>query len=507
MIKMNKTTISLMIISLISSVLGFSRNLILAFFYGTSIISDTYIIAMSIPGIVFGLIITGIAAGYIPIYSEIRNKIGEKESINFTNKLVNLLLLLSTVVIIISLTFTELIIKVVASGFDGQTLAMTVDFTRIIIVGIYFYALINIFTAFLQVKGNYIVPALIGFPLNIITILSIYLSSYTNVMVLAIGSVVASAVQFLILVPYIYKEGYQYKLVFSIRDPQIKKMIFLAIPVILGASVNQVNELIDRTIASQLSSGSISALNYASVINGFVQSIFVLSIVTAMFPMISKLAAENNKEGIKKSVIESINTLSLLIIPATIGAMFFAEPIVKLLLGRGSFDEESIKVTSEVLFVYSIGMLGFGMREVLSKAFFAIQDTRTPMNTAIIAVMINIILSLILSRYMGISGVALATSLATTISSLLLLIKFRTKLGRVKMKMILHSSIKILISSLLMGIVTKLIFNILCVTINSNLALIIAIIIGGIIYFIIIYFMKINEVEKIVSYLRIRFLK
>lgn len=138
----------------------------------------------------------------------------------------------------------------------------------------------------------------------------------------------------------------------------------------IGVSVNQINVLVDRTLASSIAVGGISALNYASRLNGFVQGMFVTTISSVMYPMISKMAAQNNMNGLKKSVSEAINIISLLVIPATVGAMVFAEPVVKLLFGRGAFDPQAISMTSDALFFYSMGMIGFGLREVLSSAFF-----------------------------------------------------------------------------------------------------------------------------------------
>jgi len=184
-------------------------------------------------------------------------------------------------------------------------------------------------------------------------------------------------------------------------------MVYIALPVIIGVSVNQINVLVDRTIASRVAEGGITALNYASRLNGFVQGIFVLSITTALYPMISKMVAESNMEGLKKSVSEAISGINLLVIPATVGSMIFAEPVVMLLFGRGKFDVEAIAMTSAALFFYSLGMLGFGLREVLSRAFYSLQDTKTPAINATIAVVMNIIPNIILSKYMGIGGLAL----------------------------------------------------------------------------------------------------
>lgn len=171
-------------------------------------------------------------------------------------------------------------------------------------------------------------------------------------------------------------------------------------------------------------------MTYASRLNDFVQGIFVLSFVTVMFPLISKMAVQKNKEDFKQSISEVISVVILIVVPASVGIMILAEPIIRLLFGHGHFDERAIEMTTHALFFYSIGMIGYGIREILNRTFYSLQDTKTPMYNASMAVILNIILSIILSYFMGISGIALATSISALFCSTLLVIKLRKKLER-----------------------------------------------------------------------------
>jgi putative peptidoglycan lipid II flippase len=276
-------------------------------------------------------------------------------------------------------------------------------------------------------------------------------------------------------------------------------MIIIALPVIAGQSVNQINVLVDRTLASGIAVGGISALNYANRLNGFIQGLFVASISTVLYPMISKMAAEDNMKGLKASISEAISVINLLVIPATIGAMIFSKEIVTLLFGRGAFTPEAIDMTGGALFYYSIGMIAFGLRDILSRAFYALQDTKTPMINATIAVVINIILNLVLSKYLGIGGLALATSIAAIVGTLLLFIALRRKIGGFGLKEITKSFIKISIASILMGFIALGSFNFFSQNIRQNLALILAIGIGALAYAILIYFMRIPEVDRTIE--------
>lgn len=496
---MKKTAILLMVITIFSKMFGFTREIALSYFYGASNISDAFLISLTIPSVIFSFIGTGLSTGYIPMYSKIEQKYGEREGNRYTNNLVNILLVLCTVIIIIGLLFTDNIVKLFASGFAGDTLKLAVKFTRISLLGIYFTGLISIFGAFLRIKGNYAVPALVGFPMNFFIIITIFLSSKTNILVLAVGSVIATASQLVLLMPFIHKTGYRYELVLDMKDKYIKKMVYIALPIVIGVSVNQINVLVDRTLASSIAVGGISALNYASKLNGFVQGMFVTTISSVMYPMISKMAAQNDISGLKKSVSEAINIISLLVIPATVGAMVFAEPVVRLLFGRGAFDPQAISMTSDALFYYSIGMIGFGLREVLSSAFYSLQDTKTPMINGALAMGMNIILNIMLSKFLGIGGLALATSISAIFCTGLLFISLRNKIGAFGMKEITVSFIKILAASLGMGIAANMTYKILLNNVSANLSLILSICIGAAFYFAIIFFMKIGEVDTMVT--------
>lgn len=496
---MKKTALLIMIITILSKVMGFTRELTLSYFYGVSSITDAYIVSITIPSVIFGFVGTGIATGYIPMYSKIEQMHGSVEGNRYTNNLINILIALCTILFIFGLIFTAPLVKLFASGFKGEVLELTVMFTRISLVGMYFTGLISIFTGFLQLKGNYMIPALIGFPLNIFTILAIAISSEGSVLLLVIGSIIAIASQLFFLLPFASKKGYRYKFVLNIKDKYIVNMLQIALPVIVGVSVNQINVLVDRTIASKVAEGGISALNYANRLNGFIQGIFVLSISTAMYPMISKMAAEKNMDGLKKSVSEAIAGINLLVIPATMGSMVFAEPVVMLLFGRGAFDSNAISLTTSALFYYSIGMLGFGLREILSRAFYSLQDTKTPAINAAIAVVINIVLNIVLSKFMGIGGLALATSISAIVCTGLLFISLRKKIGEFGLKNISISFVKITVASVVMGVIAKVIYNILMGALGQNLSLIVSIGIGALVYFVVIYFMKIEEVDSLIE--------
>lgn len=502
---MKKTALLIMIITIVSKFVGFGREIVLSYLYGATSISDAYLIALTIPSVIFSFIATGLSAAFIPMYSKILQNDGASESNRFTSNLINILLVLSTVVIVIGLLFTEQIVRVFATGFEGETLSLAIRLTKISLLAVYFSGIVSVLTGFLQVKGNYNIPALIGMPLNLIIILTLFISQYTSVSVLAMGYVLAIASQVLFMLPFMISNNFKYKFMIDFKDEHVINMTRIIMPLILSVSVNQINVLVDRTIASQVAVGGISALNFANRLNGFVQGIFVVSIVTALYPLISKLAAENNMQGLKKSLAEAITAINILVIPATIGFVVFAKPIVSMLFGRGAFDDVAVNMTSSALLFYSIGMIGFGLCDILTRAFYSLQDTKTPMIYGIIGVIINIGLNLILSSFMGIGGLALATSISAIVTTVLLFGSLRKKIGPFGLKHIAVSFSKILLASLAMGFISKLSYSFLVTSLSENLSLVFAIGVGTVSYFMIVYFMKIEDVDVIIGAIRKRF--
>ena len=487
-----------MMITIFSKIFGFMRDITLSYFYGASSISDAYLISLAIPMSVIDFIGTGIATGYIPIYSKIEKRLGTEEGLSYNSNLITIIIGICTVILFIAIIFTNPIIKLFASGFDDETLALTAQFTKISIFGIFFTATSYVLRGFLQFKGKHVISALIGFPLNIVFILSIFLSSKFNILLLPLGSVIASIFQLSLLLCFAYRQGYKYEYILDFKDKYVKDMLYLAFPVIIGVSVNQINLLVDRSIASNIVEGGISALSYAHKLNDFVQGIFVISIVTVVYPLISKMIVEENINGFKKAIMEAINSICIFVVPATVGTMVFAEPIILLLFGRGAFDRQAMSLTSSALFYYSIGMIGFGLREVLARGFYSLQDTKTPMINATIAVLMNIVLNFVLSKYMGIAGLALATSISAIFCTGLLFMGLRKKVGPFGIKNVVVSFIKILIASLMMGVLVKLLYYYLTMNMSVIVSLTLCIGIGAIIYFMSIYFLKIDEVDNIV---------
>lgn len=503
MSKVAKATLGLMIVTLLSKVLGFGRELILSSIYGATSYSDAYIVAMNIPIVLFESVGVALATTFIPLYYE-SEKIGNGEEVKFTNNVINIILIISFIIGLLGCIFAKQLVNLFAIGFKEDVLYMTIKFTRIMIWSVLFIGITSIMSSILQIKGKFIVPGLIGIPFSLIIMLSIVLSDRINIYILPIGTLIAVLSKCLFQIPFVYKYGYRYKPIIKINDKYIKKMIWLVGPVFIGVAVNQINTVVDRTLASTLVEGSISALNYANRLNTFVIGLFILSIGSVVYPLLSRLSVDNNNEKYISTIVKSINSVILLVIPVSVGAIVLSKPIVSLLFQRGAFDSKATNMTSIALTFYSIGMVAFGLRDILGKIFYSIQDTKTPMINGAITMFLNIILNLVLVKFMGHGGLALATSLSSIICIILLFRSLKNKIGYFGQDKIIKTTIKSLISAIIMGIGTNYMYIELngllgMGFISKAISLFGSIGIGCIIYCILIVILKVNEIEIILK--------
>lgn len=492
---MGLTGIMLILVQIISKVFGFLRELVLSNYYGTSSISDAYLIASSLPTQVFSIISVGITASFIPVYNRIIKTEGRSTAERFTSNILNTTIISTIILCIIIVIFAEPIIRIFAFGFDYETLNLTVVLTRVSIFSLIFYAVTSILIPYLNIKKSFIIPSLIGIPLSIGMIIGIVLSNRYNIIFLGIGIIIAYFLQVIIILPQLIKSGYKHKRIFKVNDRSIKLMLGLSLPMIIGASANQVNFLVDRTIASTIEVGAVSALNYAVRLNGFVQGLFIIPIITLLYPLISEQVIDKNYTELTLSIRKSLSIVSFLVIPVIIGGFILSRDITSVLFLRGAFDIEALNMTEVAVKYYLIGIVGFAYREIYTRVFFSFNDTITPVKNTVIAVVVNIILNILLARIMGIGGLALATSISLIISALLMrrdLHKYMETDGSTKL--LLFNIIKILIAGITMGI-SIILYRYMISPESTVIQLTIQIGLGAIIFLLMILILRIDELE------------
>lgn len=498
--KATRAVFLIMMVTLISKVLGFVREILLGSTYGASSTTDAYLISLTVPTILFTCIASAIATTYIPVYAEIRSKHAEEYGLLFTNKLINIVVVFSTILTVLGILLTRPIVSLIAMGFDDSTLDLAIGFTKVTFPMMIFIGLTYVFVGFLQSNNQFLAPASINIPNNSLLIGILSMSSIFGMNGLLIGTLVGAVFQVLIQLPAAKRKGFKYKFIIDISDPYIKKIGLLAVPVVIGVAVQQINTLVDRALASGLVAGSISALNFANRLNGFVFGIFSVSISTAMYPLLSSLTNQGDYDKLKEIFVKTINLISILMIPITVGAVVLRVPIVSVLFERGQFDHHATLMTASALLFYSLGMVFFGYRDILNRVFFSLQDTKTPMVNGIIAVISNIILNLILVKYLQHSGLALATSITAALTTLLLFANIQKKIGHVGGKSIGVVFCKALIASVMMGITISLLNNHVFVTsggsgLQAFITLFAMIVIGSLIYALMLVLFKVEEFQ------------
>ena len=226
-------------------------------------------------------------------------------------------------------------------------------------------------------------------------------------------------------------------------------LLVLAGPAVLSMGVSEINHLVDRSLASALAAGSISAMNYAYKLITFLLGVLMVPLTTIMFSRMSKQAAANNREGVLASLRRSILLISLVALPIVAIAMVLSNDVVKMIYMRGNFGMESVLLTGSVLMYYLVGVPSFGIRDFLNRTFHSVQDTKTPFRVACLVVASNIILNIILRRFLGARGLALATSLSSYIGSITMFILLRRHMGQLDLKKILPDMVRIILAAII----------------------------------------------------------
>lgn len=501
-----KAATLVIVITIISKMLGFTREMAIGAVYGATSVTDAYLVAIVIPTILFVSIFTAVKTSFIPLFTELITKISRERAYRFTNNLINILLFISTILVLIGIIFAPQIIRIIAIGFDEPTYILTVKLTRLAFPMTYFIGMAYILTGILHAQREYVVPALIGIPYNIsILFFLLFLSDTFSINGLVVATIIGSLFQVLIQFPFTRQQGYLYHFLFDLKDDSIIKLSKLVVPVILGMAVQQVNVLVDRMLASGLVEGSISALNFANRLNGFVYGVFTYTIAVIMFPLFSKFIAENNMQKFKEAVSRSTNIILIIIIPITAGSIVLREPIVRVLFERGQFNSRATLMTASALLYYSIGMSAFGLRELYNRVFYSLQDTKTPMVNGIYAVVINIILNIILVRYMAHSGLAFATSISAIVTTILLIININKKIDGINFLPVIRTFLKTAFASAVMGILVMVLNNFLTLRFGTSRFLLnfinlsLCIFAGFVVYLALIYILKIPELDFIIK--------
>lgn len=442
----------------ISRILGYVKDMILAFYFGATGLSDTFFAAFRIPNLLRELFAEGaMSSAFIPVLTEHRIKQGEEEAKRLVKITFSFIILFVGIVCLIGIIFAPGIVAAIAPGFlkSPEKFSLTVLLTRIMLPFLLFISLSSLIMGVLNTKRVFFIPALAPAMLNvtIIIIVVIFASMVSQpIIAVAIGVAVGGFVQFIFQLPPFFKNRYGLGFDLNFRHPGLKRMLVLLIPATLALSVNQINIIVNTILASYLPEGSITYLYYSMRLTQFPIGVFGVAMGMAVLPTLSEHAVKGDFESLRKDFSFALRLLFFISVPAMAGLIALREPIVNLLFQRGTWDYTATKGTAEALMFYSIGIWSVVGIRIVTSTFYSMQDTKTPVKIAVIGMATNLLLSLTLMGPLKHSGLALANALASGLNFSILFYLLRKKLKQVDARRIIKSFIKSLMASLIMCI-------------------------------------------------------
>lgn len=448
--------------TLISRILGYIKDMILAVFFGASGLSDTFFVAFRIPNLLRELFAEGsMSSAFIPVLTEYQTKHGAEEAERLVRIAFTFILVLVGAICIAGIVFAPAIVAAIAPGFlqTPEKFSLTVLLTRVMFPFLLFVSLAALAMGALNVKRIFFVPALAPAVLNIVTIATVLLWAPRMgqpILAVAIGVALGGFVQFAFQVPSLFNNGYSLKPAYDFSHPGLRKMSLLLLPATMGMAVAQINIFISTILASYLPEGSITYLYYSMRLIQFPIGIFGVAMGMAILPTLSAHAAKGELESLRSDFSFALRMLFFLTIPAMAGLIALRQPIVNILFQRGKFEYAATVGTAEALLFYSLGIWAIVGVRIVTASFYSMQDTKTPVKVAIVALITNIILSLVLMKPLKHSGLALAHAVASSVNFIILFLMLRKKLERIEGRKIVMSFLKISLASVVTGLTSWL---------------------------------------------------
>lgn len=414
-----KTILYVTAFSVIAKLIGFIRDIILAQNFGANASMDAYYLAQSMPGIIFPAVGASLSAAFITLYAK-------KESIDEKNKFAKEsflnTLIISVLLTIIAVLIIPFVINLIAPGFDQETLNIAILLSTITMSSFIFIMLHYYLSALLNSNKKFYLIQFSGILFNLMIIIPLYIKNIvSDVVQLTITIAIAHIIQTIVVLLFSSKYLKCTKKV-SIFNSQYRKLLMLAIPILVGNSVIQIQNIVDKSLATGMNPGSLSSLSYGNTLFNLVISVMIISLSTVLYPILADTNTQKDKTYLVKLIKNACDFIILLILPITILIFFNSNLIVEIVYLRGAFNLENSIVTADVLKLLSISLIFVSLREVLTRVFYASNDSRTPMINGIVSVIINVILSILLSKIYGLNGIVMATTIASFISCVLMVI-------------------------------------------------------------------------------------
>ncbi len=459
------------LLTAVSRILGFIRDTVYAWVFGLGTLLDAWNIAFKIPNLGRRLFGEGAAsASFIPVYSEELNK-SPADAARLANSVISALFVVLTGIVLLG----EVIILLLRNYYyTSSETRLALNLTAVTLPYMIMICLVGVIAGLLNVHRHFAAPALAPIIMNICIIggalaaalmFPVHIkdnpanspAGYTidqpavkQLFTLAVAILIAGAVEFAVQLPPLYKAGAGLHFAWDIYTKPFKKIITLMLPMVVGLSVTQINTLADDLIAWWFSAsvekgkfftlfgnqilypmerGSVSCLNFAQHLYQLPLGIFGISLATALFPVMSRYAARKENGNLCKTISLGMRGSLFIALPCSVGLMMIAHPFISLWLKHGNFQAKDIPFVTWPLIFYSVGITGYFMQHIVTRAFYSLQDSKMPLRSGLIAVAVNFVLNLVLIWFLKAGGLALSTSLCSYLQVAILLTALHKRLG------------------------------------------------------------------------------
>ena len=407
----------------VSQLLGIVRDAVIAAVYGAGAAIDAYLVAQGLMNLVLALVAGAMARAVVPPVSRAAAK-GEHERADRvvqTALTVTLLVLVSGSVVMY--LAADVVVRILAPGFDDGTAAIAVELTRVVLFATVFIAGTNILAAAAQSRGRFLHSGLEGIPFNLVMIgAAAWFGTQFGVQALAVGFVVGSAARFVVQLPPLRAVGFRLRPRFAVRDTDFGEVMRLAPPLLLTTAVVNVNTLVDRAVGSAQGEGVIASLNFGWRIVTLVDSLLVVTVAAALYPAFSTVGTPERRAELRDLLGRALRIMLVILTPAVAILVVAVDPLVRVIFGRGNFDTEAIAMTSVAVCGYALSAVMIGMRSLTTRASLAIGDTRLPVLTAVVIMALNVLGDLTLGITYGVAGLAASTSMSLAVGTVLLVV-------------------------------------------------------------------------------------
>ena len=423
-----------------SRVLGVVREQVIAAYFGAGAATDAYNVAFRIPQLLRDLFAEGaMSAAFIPTFTRHLTVSGKDSAWRLGNHVINALIIVTGTLVVLGIVFAEPLILLFADDkftSSPEKLALTVQLARIMLPTLTLIALAAALMGMLNSLHHYFIPALSPAMFNVMTIVCavtlvplLPAFGVEPMVAIAIGTLLGGVAQLALQYPTLHREGFRYQIDLDWRDEGLRRMLTLMGPGAVGMAATQVNVFVNTLLATGTVEGAVSWLSYAFRLMYLPIGLFGVSIATATLPRISRQSTQEDFAAVRETVTNGLSLMLMLNVPATVGLMVLAEPIVRVLLERGEFTSSDTLATAAALQFYAVGLVGYSVVRIASPTFYALGRNRTPVMVSMLAVLVNAALNYVLVHTsLGYRGLALGTSIAALFNATTLLVILRAHL-------------------------------------------------------------------------------